>query len=202
MQGNPSMRAHSLAYMSLLRDRIAECMKRRPDVKQADIARACKVRTPSVADWLNGKTKTLKPEPARLGAALFGCDQNWLATGTGSPNWEGGSARQAAPEVSLADALGVLGRHLAADMDRDTRAELGDALQSWARWHGKDSYLDNVASLLAKAGPGAQAPTVAPAVEPPRPDFSSQRNNDVSRTFKPKEAAPERTPPAVVRRGS
>lgn len=195
------MRANSLPYMSLLRERIAECMKRRPDLKQADIARACKVQTPSVADWLNGKTKTLKPEPARLGAALFGCDQNWLATGTGSPNWDNGAARQAAPEVSLADALSVLGRHLAADMDRDTRAELGDALQSWARWGGRDSYRDNVAQLLARAAQPTPAPQ--PSVPaPPTPDFSSQRNNDVSRTFKPKESAPERTPPAVVRRGS
>ncbi len=73
--------------MQSLQQRIAECMRRRPDLSQADIARACRVRTPSVADWINGKTKTLKPEPARLGAALFGCDQNWLATGTGRPRW-------------------------------------------------------------------------------------------------------------------
>ena len=77
-----------LAYkMRTLQDRITECMRKHPSLSQADIARAAGVKTPSVADWINGKTKSLKPEPARRSALLFGCDQNWLATGTGSPHW-------------------------------------------------------------------------------------------------------------------
>lgn len=71
----------------LLRDRIAECLRRHPKLRQADIARACNVKTPSVVGWLNGDTKTLKADTARLAADLFGCDQNWLATGVGSPGW-------------------------------------------------------------------------------------------------------------------
>jgi transcriptional regulator with XRE-family HTH domain len=73
--------------MMPLKDRIALAMSRSPQLKSADLARACKVSTASVADWQNGKTKTLKPEPARLAAALFGCDQNWIGTGVGVPNW-------------------------------------------------------------------------------------------------------------------
>lgn len=73
--------------MRALKDRIAEAMRRHPHLSQADIARACGVKTPSVSGWINGDTKSLKPEPARLGAQLFGCDQNWLATGVGLPNW-------------------------------------------------------------------------------------------------------------------
>lgn len=73
--------------MMPLKDRIAEAMRRHPKLSQADIARACGVKTPSVADWLNGKTKSLAPKPARLAAALFGCDQNWIGSGIGLPNW-------------------------------------------------------------------------------------------------------------------
>ncbi len=73
--------------MSALKDRIAEAMRRNPGLTQADIARACGVKTPSVSGWLSGRTKSLKPEPARLGAKLFGCDQNWLSTGVGAANW-------------------------------------------------------------------------------------------------------------------
>lgn len=79
--------------MIALKDRIAEAMRRHPRLSQADIARACGVKTPSVAAWLNGDTKSLKPEPARRGAKLFGCDQNWLSTGVGSPNWSAGSSQ-------------------------------------------------------------------------------------------------------------
>lgn len=73
--------------MSMLKDRIAEAMRRHPALTPAEIARACEVQPPSVWDWINGKTKTLKSDTARLGAKLFGCDQNWLATGVGTPNW-------------------------------------------------------------------------------------------------------------------
>lgn len=73
--------------MKPLKDRLAEAMRRRPELSQADIARACKVKSPSVTDWMNGNTKSMAPEPARLAAQLFGCDQNWLGQGIGVPNW-------------------------------------------------------------------------------------------------------------------
>jgi transcriptional regulator with XRE-family HTH domain len=73
--------------MSTLKERIALCMSRRPDLSQADIARLCDVSRPSVSDWLNGKTKSLKPDAARLAAELFGCDQNWIGQGIGAPGW-------------------------------------------------------------------------------------------------------------------
>lgn len=73
--------------MSTLKTRIEEAMRRNPKLSQADIARACEVKTPSVADWLNGKTKSLKPKPARLASMLFGWDQNWIGNGVGEPGW-------------------------------------------------------------------------------------------------------------------
>lgn len=87
--------------MLTLKARIEEAMRRHPDLSQADIARACKVKTPSVADWLNGKTKSLKPEPARLAALLFGCDQNWIGTGVGVPCWRSIPAKPEYSEAAL-----------------------------------------------------------------------------------------------------
>lgn len=59
------------------------------------------------------------------------------------------------PTVTLDAALDVLGQHLARDMDRETRAELGEALSTWARWGGKENYRNTVAALLA-GNPGKQ----------------------------------------------
>ena len=111
--------------MSTLRARIEEAMRRRPDLSQADIARACGVKTPSVSDWLNGKTKSLRPEVSRRGSILFGCDQNWLATGVGTPNWADiSTAPTLAPAgPSLAEALPVVFAALA-QIPRAQRAAL------------------------------------------------------------------------------
>ncbi|MEY2654291.1 MAG: hypothetical protein RLZZ524_1319 [Pseudomonadota bacterium] len=76
-------------------------MRRNPHLSQADIARACGVKTPSVNDWVSGKTKTLKAETARLAAQMLGCDQNWLANGVGSPGWR--LAASAAEPAEVAD---------------------------------------------------------------------------------------------------
>lgn len=115
---------------SLLRERIAEAMRRHPGLSQADVARACGVKTPSVTDWLNGKTKSLKPEPARRGAVLFGCDQNWLATGTGTPNWGGALSAQA---TATARATADLSVGKPPDLDQALRVVL-------ARLPGLDRY--------------------------------------------------------------
>jgi phage repressor protein C with HTH and peptisase S24 domain len=73
--------------MQSLQQRMAECMRRHPELTQADIARHCGVSTPSVHGWVHGDTRSLKPNTARLAAQLFGCDQNWLAIGVGTPRW-------------------------------------------------------------------------------------------------------------------
>ncbi len=136
--------------MSLLQDRIAECMRKRPHLSQADIARACKVKSPSVADWLNGKTKSLKPEPARLGAALFGCDQNWLATGTGAPNWvsEPTQTSQPPPAPALEDALPVV---LDAMANAPDKGRLRTALHALLD-DDAPAYRQRLADLLAAPG--------------------------------------------------
>ncbi len=72
---------------SPLQTRIKLCMDRKPGLRPAEIARLCRVKPPSVWGWINGDTKSMSAETSRLAAAVFGCDQNWLATGAGSPNW-------------------------------------------------------------------------------------------------------------------
>ena len=73
--------------MQPLSARIRLAMEKRALPSQAALARACKVSKPSVTDWLNGKTKTLSAETARLAAGYFGCDRDWIGQGIGAPNW-------------------------------------------------------------------------------------------------------------------
>lgn len=74
--------------MSTLKDRLEEAMRRNPGLRQADLAKACGLSTPSVSNWFRGETRTLKVESARRAAKILGCDQNWLASGIGHPNWD------------------------------------------------------------------------------------------------------------------
>lgn len=53
-------------------------------VSQADLARACGVKPPSVHGWLSGKAKFLRGENLLKAAAALGVNQQWLATGQGS----------------------------------------------------------------------------------------------------------------------
>lgn len=73
--------------MSTLKQRLALAMAHRPKVRSADLARACGVQPPSVADWLSGKTKTMKAEPLRRAAEFLGCNRDWLGSGIGLPDW-------------------------------------------------------------------------------------------------------------------
>ncbi|EMJ4069568.1 TPA: helix-turn-helix transcriptional regulator [Pseudomonas aeruginosa] len=54
-----------------------------PKVTQAALARACRVKPPSVNDWLSGKTKTIEGENLLNAAAFLRVSPLWLATGKG-----------------------------------------------------------------------------------------------------------------------
>lgn len=73
--------------MSTLRERVEECERRFPGISRADVARAAGIKSPSVADWFNGKTLRLKLAPAVYAARLWKCDPLWLGEGVGTPNW-------------------------------------------------------------------------------------------------------------------
>ncbi len=76
---------------STLRERVLECERRNPGITRAQVARAAGVKPPSVTDWFNGKTVSLKLAAAVGAARLWGCDPLWLGEGVGTPNWQGGA---------------------------------------------------------------------------------------------------------------
>lgn len=52
-------------------------------VTQAELARRCNVKPPSVNGWLNGKAKFLRGENLLAAAKALNVSQHWLATGQG-----------------------------------------------------------------------------------------------------------------------
>lgn len=72
----------SLRRMTTLADRINECM-RETGLGQTDIARHLGIKQPSVANWLNGKTKKLVGMNLNRAAELFGVNPEWLDSGRG-----------------------------------------------------------------------------------------------------------------------
>lgn len=54
------------------------------DVSQAQLARLCGVKPPSVHGWLSGKSKFLRGENLLMAAKALGVSQTWLATGKGA----------------------------------------------------------------------------------------------------------------------
>ena len=69
--------------MSTLQERLALAMAPPCTVTAADLARACKVKAPSVHQWINGPTKTLKGPNAVRAAHELGVNVEWLSTGRG-----------------------------------------------------------------------------------------------------------------------
>ena len=68
-----------------LKDRLAWALRKKEGATQADLARACSTKPPSVSDWLSGKTKSLKSKSARQAALYLNVDQLWLESGIGTP---------------------------------------------------------------------------------------------------------------------
>nr|WP_316642864.1 helix-turn-helix domain-containing protein [uncultured Roseateles sp.] len=53
-------------------------------INKSQLAKACKVKPASVADWFNGTTQRLRAETSLLAAAYLKVNADWLATGRGS----------------------------------------------------------------------------------------------------------------------
>lgn len=69
--------------MSTLQDRLREAMAPPSTVTAADLARECRVKPPSVSEWINGPTQTLKADHAVRAARLLGVNVEWLSSGRG-----------------------------------------------------------------------------------------------------------------------
>ncbi|MCO1435977.1 helix-turn-helix transcriptional regulator [Burkholderia multivorans] len=90
-------------------------MKMPPEKKAADLARACRVRAPSVSDWLSGKTKKMEGANLLLAAEFLNVDPWWLATGEGQME-----RRANAPAPQKQEKLGA---HAQALVDALTEAD-------------------------------------------------------------------------------
>lgn len=64
-----------------LKQRFALLQERRPEISQADLARLCGAKPPSVNAWFSGETKSMRAETAAKVAAVYGVSPIWLATG-------------------------------------------------------------------------------------------------------------------------
>jgi hypothetical protein len=85
--------------MSTLAERFSELLSARPDVKPVDLARACRIKQPSVSGWLNGKVNALEATNAIRAAAVFGVHTWWLVTGEGPKYLEKGEVDRHQPQV-------------------------------------------------------------------------------------------------------
>jgi len=68
--------------MRTLAERLTWAIQR-AGVKQADLARACGVREPSVSNWFKDQTKELKARPLLKAAAFLRVQPMWLGYGEG-----------------------------------------------------------------------------------------------------------------------
>lgn len=75
--------------MSSLADRVKQRMTELK-LRHSLRARLAQVKPPSVAQWLNGRTKEISGETLLLAATALQCSPKWLATGVGPRNAEEG----------------------------------------------------------------------------------------------------------------
>ena len=68
--------------MQTLKQRIQLAMKEKA-CTVTELAAAAKVKPPSVSDWINGKTKTLKGASGARAAKFLGVNVLWLTEGVG-----------------------------------------------------------------------------------------------------------------------
>jgi len=68
--------------MNTLASRVRKAVDER-NCKLIDLANAAGVKPPSVSDWLNGTTKTLKSATALRAAQFLGVSVLWLTEGVG-----------------------------------------------------------------------------------------------------------------------
>lgn len=69
--------------MDTLAERVRHCLGF-PGKSQAELARACGIKQPSVNAWLTGKTKRITGKNLLRAASYFGVQAEWLATGRGA----------------------------------------------------------------------------------------------------------------------
>ncbi|WP_316150469.1 helix-turn-helix domain-containing protein [Cupriavidus sp. BIC8F] len=90
-------------------DRLKLAMAGPPEVKPADLARACGIKQPSVSDWLNRRTKQINGANLLAAAEVLNVNPWWLASGAGP-------MRSAIPQREMNEIVALL-----QSMDEDVR---------------------------------------------------------------------------------
>ena len=81
---------------------------RDPSASQAELARYCATKGPSVSDWFTGETKSLKAQSLVMAAEYLEVRPRWLLDGAGPMKATGPQWRPPAPALTLPDALPVV----------------------------------------------------------------------------------------------
>lgn len=174
--------------MTTLKQRFAVLSAARPDISQADLARATGAKPPSVNAWFSGDTKSMKGETAAKAAALYGCSAIWLATGVGSMH----DANPSQPNVTPAPIGGrsvpvispiqagmwceIVDTFAPGDADDWLMTDLELSAHSFALTIRGDS-------MTPEFSPGDRV-IIDPEVAPHPGDFVAAKNGDQEATFK------------------
>jgi len=115
--------------MKTLADRLSMAMKS-ANISQAELARLCGVKPPSVNGWLSGKSKFLRGENLLKAAEALQVSEDWLATGQGeaTPSNRKASIRPepellTATQLFLDNTFKVLGKTFSMVSDADLFAD-------------------------------------------------------------------------------
>jgi transcriptional regulator with XRE-family HTH domain len=116
--------------MSTLSDRLNAALTGPPRLSQADLARACGVKPPSVSDWISGKTKRLSGSNLLAAARFLGVNPEWLASGKGP--------REPGPDTSSQSV----------SLDEQRMREAAQFLEELFHQHGKEFVASERVGLL------------------------------------------------------
>lgn len=88
--------------MSILSERLKYALSLKRNATQADLAKACGLKPPSIWSWFAGETKSIKGSNLLLAAEYLGVRPKWLAEGIGPMrDRPSGSAVQASEEPPI-----------------------------------------------------------------------------------------------------
>jgi SOS-response transcriptional repressor LexA len=175
--------------MTTLKQRFAALAAARPDISQADLARATGAKPPSVNAWFSGDTKSMKGETAAKAAALYGCSAIWLATGVG-PMY--GNKAESSSNVAPAK-LGARRVPVITSIQAGMWAEIVDNFQPGdaGDWLLTDIDLSDSAFALDIRGNSMEPEfkdgdrvIIDPEIAPQPGDFVAAKNGEQEATFK------------------
>lgn len=127
--------------MSTLSERIRWVMQHF-SLTQAELARICGVKQPSVNKWVNGGTETIKSDSALRLCERYPINLQWLISGAGSPLFDGDDVESGNPSITFTNGAVRL-FHLVAQTDPRLQPKLDEMDmspkyydQTWLEEHG------------------------------------------------------------------